>query len=292
MQLETPTRPTLIAENAVLRGRLDEVEETLRAIQSSEVDALVIESGAGPRIYALQGVDAASNRFRGEILAQVSDAVVATDGDQRITYLNAAAARQYGIDPTEALGQNLSKIYETKWLDPGTELAATTALQTCGMWCGEKIHIRADGRELYVESSITVLPETLGQPSGMLAVIRDISDRKQSENRTRLSEIRYRRLFEAAQDGVLLLDPDTSRITDANPYMTKLLGYSHDQLVGKELFEIGLLKDEQASRDMFEELKKNGELRYEDLPLKTKSGVQRDVEVVANRYDEDGTQVI
>jgi PAS domain S-box-containing protein len=110
--------------------------------------------------------------------------------------------------------------------------------------------------------------------------------------RLRISEIRYRRLFEAAQDGVLLIDPDTRKITDANPFMTKLLGYSHDQLVGKELFEIGLLKDEQTSRDMFEELKKNGELRYEDLPLESEVGGHQEVEVVANVYDEDGRSVI
>ena len=108
----------------------------------------------------------------------------------------------------------------------------------------------------------------------------------------RVSEMRYRRLFEAAQDGVLLIDPDTRKITDANPFMTKLLGYSHDQLVGKELYEIGLLKDERASQDMFIELKKNGQVRYEDLPLASQAGGHQEVEVVANVYDENGRSVI
>jgi PAS domain S-box-containing protein len=79
-------------------------------------------------------------------------------------------------------------------------------------------------------------------------MILDITGRRQALERMRLSEIRYRRLFEAAHDGVLLIDPATSRIIDANPFMTRLLGYSRDQLIGKELFEIGLLKDEAASR--------------------------------------------
>ncbi len=108
----------------------------------------------------------------------------------------------------------------------------------------------------------------------------------------RVSEIRYRRLFEAAQDGVLLLDPGTRKITDANPFMSKLLGYSHDQLVGKELFEIGLLKDERASQEMFIALKKNGQVRYENLPLERIGGGHQDVEVVANVYDENGCSVI
>jgi PAS domain S-box-containing protein len=108
----------------------------------------------------------------------------------------------------------------------------------------------------------------------------------------RRSEIRYRRLFEAAHDGVLILDSISRKITDANPFMSRLLGYRHEELLGKELWEIGLLKDEQASQAAFRELQNSGQVRYEDLPLESKSGEKREVEVVANRYDEDGTQVV
>ncbi len=108
----------------------------------------------------------------------------------------------------------------------------------------------------------------------------------------RVSEIRYRRLFEAARDGVLLLDPDTRKITDVNPFMIELLGYTYKQFVGKELWQIGLLKDEQASKEMFEELRVKHFVRYEDLPLKTTDGRTREVEVVANLYPEDTQEVI
>jgi len=120
----------------------------------------------------------------------------------------------------------------------------------------------------------------------------DITQHKQAEEKVRVSEIRYRRLFEAAQDGVLLLDPTTCKITDANPFMTKLLGYPHDRLVGKELFEIGLLKDETASQEMFRKLKRKHEVRYEDLPLESQDGRHQEVEVVANLYEENGQAVI
>jgi PAS domain S-box-containing protein len=282
----------LRAENAELRVRLEEAGEMLRAIRQGEVDALVIENGKGVQVYTLQGVDAAASRFRGEILAQVSDAVIATDGDQRITYLNAAAERQYGISASEMLGQFLSKLYQSRWLYPGDEAIAAAALRKCGEWRGENRHIRRDGLEVQVESSVTVLRESAGLPAGILSVIRDISGRKQAEENMRVSEIRYRRLFEAAQDGVILLDPSTCKITDANPFMTRLLGYSHDQLVGKELFEIGLLKDEVASQEMLRELKSKRQIRYEDLPLESQEGRHQDVEVVANLYDENGRPVI
>jgi PAS domain S-box-containing protein len=136
--------------------------------------------------------------------------------------------------------------------------------------------------------------EALRSPNGLecSAMILDITGRRQALERMRVSEIRYRRLFEAAHDGVLIINPATNRIIDANPFMTRLLGYPRDQLIGKELFEIGLLKDEVASRQMFRKLKKDHEIRYEDLPLESKAGRRQQVEVVANLYHEDGQPVI
>jgi PAS domain S-box-containing protein len=72
------------------------------------------------------------------------------------------------------------------------------------------------------------------------------------------SEIRYRRLFEAAHDGVLILDSVSRKIIDANPFMVGLLGYPREELLGKELWQIGLLKDEQASHAAFRELQEKG----------------------------------
>ncbi len=124
------------------------------------------------------------------------------------------------------------------------------------------------------------------------AVVLDITERKHAEDNVLVSEVRYRRLFEAAKDGVLLLDPATRKITDANPFMTKLLGCSHDELVGKELFEIGLLKDAAASKKMFLELKRQHQVRYDDLPLKSETVRHQEVEVVASLYEENGQSVI
>ena len=106
------------------------------------------------------------------------------------------------------------------------------------------------------------------------------------------SEIRYRRLFEAAHDGILLLDVDTGEITDVNPFLSELLGYSHAELLGKTLWEIGLFKDIDASKLAFRELIANRFVRYDDLPFQTKSGKSVSVEVVSNIYRADGHQVI
>jgi PAS domain S-box-containing protein len=116
--------------------------------------------------------------------------------------------------------------------------------------------------------------------------------RDQTQSRLRISELRYRRLFEAARDGILILDAVTLKITDVNPFMTELLGYSHAEFLAKELWEIGLFGDKEASQAAFKELQRTGYLRYEDLPLQATNGKLRDVEFVSNVYEEDGHQVI
>lgn len=120
----------------------------------------------------------------------------------------------------------------------------------------------------------------------------ELPARDQTQSRLRISELRYRRLFEAARDGILILDAVTLRITDVNPFMTELLGYSHAEFLGKELWEIGLFSDKEASQKAFKELQRTGYLRYEDLPLQATNGKLRDVEFVSNVYEEDSDQVI
>jgi PAS domain S-box-containing protein len=98
------------------------------------------------------------------------------------------------------------------------------------------------------------------------------------------SELRYRRLFEAAQDGVLILDARTGMIEDVNPYLIKMLGYSREEFVEKKLWEVGAFKDVEASQIAFEALQVNEYIRYEDLPLRTKDGRLIQVEFVSNVY--------
>lgn len=106
------------------------------------------------------------------------------------------------------------------------------------------------------------------------------------------SELRYRRLFEAARDGILIINAVTGRIEDANPFMRELLGYTADQFLGKELWEIGIFSDIDKSRAAFRELQEKGQIRYENLPLQDRAGAHRQVEFVSNVYTENGHQVI
>jgi PAS domain S-box-containing protein len=103
---------------------------------------------------------------------------------------------------------------------------------------------------------------------------------------------RYRRLFEAARDGILLLSADTGRIEDANLSVMELLGHTRDELLEKELWGIGIFQDIETGHTAFRQLQRSGEIRHDDLPLRGRDGTLRDVELVGNLYEENGRRVI
>ena len=114
--------------------------------------------------------------------------------------------------------------------------------------------------------------------------LKEITDQRQTEEALKISETRYRRLFETAQDGILILDAETGQIADVNPFLVKMLGYSYADFLGKRLWEIGPFKNIKASKASFLELQDKGYVRFEDLPLETKDGRQIAVEFVSNVY--------
>jgi PAS domain S-box-containing protein len=130
------------------------------------------------------------------------------------------------------------------------------------------------------------------EPDLILLAIEDITERKQAEDSLRDSEVRYRRLFESAKDGILILDAATGKVTDANPYIEDVLGYAPNELSGKELWQIGLFQDIKESKAAFQQLQQQGYIRYRNLPLETKDGRRREVEFVSNVYREDHHHVI
>jgi PAS domain S-box-containing protein len=225
------------------------------------------------------------------IVESSSDAIVAKDLNGIITSWNGGAEKIFGYSAGEMVGRPISRLIPSDRLPEEAQIMSRIR-QGKSMEHIETVRVAKDGRLLDMSITVSPIRYLTGKIIGASKVARDITGRKRVEDAVRVSEIRYRRLFEAAHDGVLVLDPGTRKITDANPFMTKLLGYPHAQLVGKELFEIGLLKDETASQEMFRKLKRKHEIRYEDLPLKSQGGRHQEVEVVANLYQENGHSVI
>ena len=127
---------------------------------------------------------------------------------------------------------------------------------------------------------------------GLAAFLLDIQERKEAEEAMAASEKRYRRLFESAKDGILILDAETGMVVDVNPFLMAMLGYTYDQFLGKALWELGFFKDVAASAENFAELTRKGYIRYENLPLETADGRRIEVEFVSNVYLVDNAKVI
>jgi PAS domain S-box-containing protein len=106
------------------------------------------------------------------------------------------------------------------------------------------------------------------------------------------SELHYRLLFESAKDGILILDALSGQIVDVNPFLIEMLGYSKEDLMGKELWELGVFKDVLGSKAAFVELQQQGYIRYENLPLETRRGLVKQVEFVSNSYLAGETRMI
>jgi PAS domain S-box-containing protein len=113
-----------------------------------------------------------------------------------------------------------------------------------------------------------------------------------TEQALRASELSYRRLFEAARDGILILDVDTGCVNDVNPFLIELLGFSRDELIGKTVWNLGPPRDVAANKAKFEELQEQGCIRYENMPLETKDGRHIAVEFVSNVYQAGDCNVI
>jgi len=165
----------LAAENATLRLRLQELEETLHAIHTGDVDALVVNNA----IYTLESAHAATDQLRQDVLGQMEDAVFAFDQEGLVMYINAAAEQLYGVRSSDVLGQPRQFICtEMPGLtEPDVPPADPGALATLGT-----LHRLNDGRLIDVEAVVSPLLGPLGRPLGSLAVVRDITQRRRAEH--------------------------------------------------------------------------------------------------------------
>jgi PAS domain S-box-containing protein len=178
-------------------------------------------------------------------------------------------------------------------LYPVEEMPLVQALETGKVVRDAEILVRwPDGRERAILAGAAPVTDEAGDVISGVAVFQDITERRRMEMALQVSEARYRRLFESAQDGILILDAETGQIIDVNPFLVEMLGYSQGEFVGKKLWEIGPFADIAASKTAFEELQSKGYIRYEDLPLETSDGQWIDVEFVSNVYLVDSKRVI
>jgi PAS domain S-box-containing protein len=248
-------------------------------------------AAVGERSTPLQAATASD--YTEAIARTMCDPLLILNADLRLQTANEAFYRMFKVSRVESEGRLVYDLGDGQWNIPRLRELLEEILPRNSFFNDYEVArtFPAIGRRTMLLNA-RKLDSAAGQPARILLGIQDVSELLQYQAQMRRSEIRYRRLFEAAHDGVLILDAVSRKIIDANPFMKDLLGYAREELLGKELWEIGLLQDERASHAAFRELQQKGQFRYENLPLQTKSGKKSEVEVVANRYEEDGQQVI
>ncbi|MFZ1008550.1 MAG: PAS domain-containing protein, partial [Candidatus Sulfotelmatobacter sp.] len=204
------------------------------------------------------------------------------DKSLRVRTSNAAFYHDFHASKEETEGRFVYELGDGQWNIPDLRMLLNQILSTKNpVEDFEVEHVFPVIGQKNMLLNARRFPPDSDDPSLVLLAIEDITERRRAETAIKHSEIRYRRLFEKAKDGILILDADTGKVIDANPFMTALLGYSHDEFLGKELWEIGLFRDITESRAAYKELQEKGYVRYDHLPLESRSGHKVEVEFVS-----------
>ena len=230
--------------------------------------------------------------YADDIVATLREPFVVLDRGLRVRSANRAFYESFHVSRQETRNRLIYELGDGQW-----DIPALRALLDEVSSEHQPIHdydVEHDfpliGRRAMLLNARQFPPEA-ENPDLILLAIEDITKRKRAEAALKTSEVRYRRLFESARDGILILDAETMRIIDSNPFMHELLGYSGQEFLGKELWEIGLFRDKSESQTAVRTLKETGYVRYEDLPLETEQGEIRQVEFICNVYNEVGHEV-
>ena len=236
-----------------------------------------------------------ANRYR-TILASIGKAVIVTDPESRITFMNPVAEKLTGWDKDDAAGKDLTDIFhiENEGSSQTVEGLIANVLhgRTAIDFRDPTVLIARDAGEWPIDGNAAPIVDAAGRVSGVALIFHDVSNQRAEEQNLEISEVRYRRLFESAHDGIMILDAVTAKILDVNPFMAVLLDYPREHFWGKELWEIGVFKDAEASKTAMATLQRLGRIRYEDLPLEHKDGRHIPVEFVSNVYREGRRNVI
>ncbi|CCJ35004.1 multi-sensor signal transduction histidine kinase [Methanoculleus bourgensis MS2] len=189
-------------------------------------------------------------QFQALVLGQVDDAVIAVDADGRITYMNRAAERLYGVSSSEALGRLNTDFFTYEWLRPDDEEEAQTALQDPGIWRGVTIHRKRDGEALFVDATLSALEDDRGNATGMLCSLRDITEQKRAD-----LELRIKDMAIASSLGAVALADLEGRIIYVNRASLAVHGWEREEEVIGKPFSMIWADREEGERTRVEALR-------------------------------------
>jgi PAS domain S-box-containing protein len=231
--------------------------------------------------------------FAEGIVEAVRESLVVLGPGSRVKTANRAFYRTFRTTPDATEGRSFFDLGGRHWDVPGLREALGEVFARDRHFDNFEIDREFEhvGRRRMILNARR-LSQGGGRDALALLAVEDATERGRTLEALSASETRYRRLFETAQDGILILDAATCLIFDANPFLSEMLGYGPGELAGKALWEIGLFRDVAASKTAFRELQDRGYIRYDDLPLQTRDGRRIEVEFVSNVYTVGDARVI
>ena len=218
-------------------------------------------------------------------LSDAAEEGIAIHHEGTILEANEALARMSGYTHNELIGMHGEKLVTPEtWEIIKKHMAEGYTKPFEGMG------VRKDGSTIWLQ--MVGKPYVYKGKTLRLSVFRDISEQKQAEEAVRISESKYRRLFETARDGILILDADTCQIIEFNPTLEKMLKYPKDLIIGKNFWEISCFKDLEISETVYNELQDKGYIHYEHLHLENNDGCHLDVEFACISYQDNHQKMI
>ncbi len=215
--------------------------------------------------------------------------IIIWDNSMYIKYINRQFELLSGYESSEISAKKIELLFPSVKVSGTIELLRNiTHTQNQAV----EIEILTKNNKIKTVLWYTSIITDSGSEKNISTILPDNSGKRSKESALIQSETRYRRLFESAKDGILILDAQTGKIVDVNPFLINLLGYSKKEFQEKAIWEIGAFKDFIENKEKFQELQKEEYVRYDDLPLETFKGDIIDVEFVSNVYLADGVKVI
>ena len=282
---------TLLLHKDGTERPIDDCAAPIRNARGEVAGVVLIFRDASERQRHEQVLAVAAN-YAANIIATLRESFVVLDKQLRVMTVNRTFCETFHAMKDETEGHFLYELGNGQWNIPSLRKVLEKVLD--GPHPVHDFEVEHDFPAIglkIMKLNACRFQSMNGEPDRILLSMEDVTARKRAEVVVRSSEVRYRRLFETAKDGILILNADTMKVIDVNPFMTELLGYSHHEFLGKELWEIGFFTDKRASQAAYRELREQGYMRYEHLPLETKIGHRVEVEFVCNTYQVDGGEV-
>jgi PAS domain S-box-containing protein len=257
-----------------------------------------LDGHGSPRQYVAIRADITERKLAGESTARLAaivessqDAIIGKDLNGKVGTWNKSAEKIFGYSAAEMIGGPITRLIPPDLRDE-EERVLNMIKQGQASEHFRTVRLAKSGRLVDVAMTVSPIKDAAGHIIGASKVARDITEALRTETALGASELRYRRLFESAKDGILILDAETGMVVDVNPFLITTLGFSREQFLEKAIWELGFFKDIWANAEKFAELKEKEYVRYEHLPLKTIDGQSMEVEFVSNVYLVNGSKVI